>query len=67
MSVLPCSRLILLAPELSLLLISDISDDISVKIRLYADDCVLYNEVTCVDDQIRLNDDKDKNLKWLST
>lgn len=74
MSVIPCSLLILVYLKVRyfllccfLLFINNIPDDISVNIRLHADDCVLCNEVACVDNQIRPNDDLNKIFMWCNT
>lgn len=53
-----------LGPLLFLLFINDIGNNISVKIRLFADDCVLYNEINCAEDQRRLNHDLDLIVTW---
>lgn len=53
-----------LGPLLFLLYINDIVDQISVGIRLYADDCVLYEKISSVDDQIRLNDAFKSIVTW---
>lgn len=44
-----------LAPLLFLLYINDIAKEVNVKIRLFADDCVLYQEIVNIEDQIKLN------------
>lgn len=46
-----------LGPLLFLIYINDIVDVITspVQIRLFADDCILFNEITCHEDQIQLN------------
>lgn len=38
--------------------------DISVNIRLYADDCVLYEKMTCIENQTWLNNYFAKVTKW---
>lgn len=53
-----------LGPLFFLLYINDIVTNLSVKIRLYADDCVLYNEITTEEDQLRLNRDFNKAVQW---
>lgn len=48
-----------LGPLLFLICINDIVDVITspVQIRLFADDCILFNEINCHEDQIQLNSD----------
>lgn len=53
-----------LGPLLFLLFINDIGNDIPVKIKLYADDCVMYSEIDSVSDQLRLNEAFEKIVKW---
>lgn len=53
-----------LGPLLFLLFINDIVCNIPVKIRLYADDCVIYTEVNSTADQILLNDALNKIVQW---
>lgn len=45
-----------LGPLLFVILISDLPSTISSKMRLFADDWVVYNKVTCVDDHNQLQD-----------
>lgn len=53
-----------LGPLLFLIFINDIVKDISVKIKLYADDCVLYTEVNDQSDQKLLNNDFQRVASW---
>lgn len=53
-----------LGPLLFLLFINDMPQDITVPIRLFADDCVLYNRVETHADQIELNSNLQKIKKW---
>lgn len=53
-----------LGPLLFLIFINDLPATISSNIRLFADDCVLYNKVTNVHDSIQLQDDLVKINKW---
>lgn len=53
-----------LGPLFFLLFINDISHDIPVKVKLYADDCILYSEVENHTDQIHLNDAFQKVIRW---
>lgn len=53
-----------LGPLLFLLFVNDIVCNIPVKIRLYADDCVIYTEVNSVADQILLNNTLNKIALW---
>lgn len=45
----------MLGPLLFLGLINYVHNDIEVPIKVFADDCILQNSETSVDDQIRLN------------
>ena len=55
----------MLGPILFLVFMNDIVDDISpIKIRLFADDCVIFNRITCSDDQVRLNGALEKIQAW---
>lgn len=53
-----------LGPLLFLLYINDITKNIEVKIRLFADDCVLYNEIKSTQDQVTLNNCLEKIVAW---
>lgn len=53
-----------LGPLFFLVFINDIVRDIPVKIRLFADDCVLYQEVNDPSDQLLLNDSLSKIQDW---
>lgn len=54
----------ILGPLFFLVFINDIIRDIPVKIRLFADDCVLYQEVNACSDQILLNNSLSKIQDW---
>lgn len=53
-----------LGPLLFLIYINDIVHDIPVNIKLFADDCVLYNEINTKADQILLNSALQKVASW---
>lgn len=53
-----------LGPLLFLIFINDIVSGLSVGVKLYADDCILYNKIECTEDQIRLNRDFEKVVEW---
>lgn len=53
-----------LGPIFFLVFINDIVNDIPVKIKLFADDCILYQEVNTPDDQELLNSALDKLHIW---
>lgn len=53
-----------LGPLFFLLYINDIVANLSVEVRLYTDDCVLYEEITTEEDQLRLNGDFNKVVDW---
>lgn len=58
-----------LGPLLFLLYINDITTDLdqNVQIRLFADDCVLFQEITSINDQIHLNSSLAKIYEWCNT
>ena len=56
-----------LGPLLFLLYINDIVNNISSEIRLFADDCVLYRRIHCLDDCRALQSDIDTLLHWSRT
>ena len=47
----------ILGTILFLIYINDIADNLRCKCRLYADDCVLYDEVNSIDDVKLLQED----------
>lgn len=53
-----------LGPLLFLLYINDITDGIQSQMHLFADDCVLYREVKCIDDVAVLQQDLEKINEW---
>ena len=56
-----------LGPLLFLIFINDIGDDITSKIRLFADDCLLYNVVETSENVRNLQEDLDRLVKWAET
>lgn len=53
-----------LGPLLFLLFINDLPDTIASSIRLFADDLIMYREVTSVDDTVLLQNDLTKMENW---
>lgn len=53
-----------LGPLLFLIYINDITADIDCKIRLFADDCVIYREIKDSDDHKALNSSLEKIAHW---
>ena len=47
--------------------INDISSDISSRIRLFADDCIIYGSVQTKDDEEQFQEDLNKLVSWAST
>jgi len=55
-----------LGPLRFLLYINDIGNEIKSKLRLFADDSLLYLAIDCKDDCSRLQKDLDKLVEWAS-
>ena len=55
-----------LGPLMFLLFISDIVDNVQSMARLFADDCVLYCEICSPEDQMTLQQDLNRLIKWSS-
>lgn len=53
-----------LGPLLFLIFINDIPIGISSKKRFFADDCVIHNKVTCVQNNNQLQEDLEKINNW---
>ena len=53
-----------LGPALFLVFINDLPDDLSSKTRMFADDCIVYREITSMQNQTTLQDDLDKLAAW---
>eukprot|EP00795_Rhopilema_esculentum_P015387 gene15387-6623_t len=56
-----------LEPLLFLLFVNDISKNVESSIRLFADDCLLYNEIKNQGNEDRLQNDLYKLEKWAQT
>lgn len=56
-----------LGPLLFLLFINDISGNITSQIRLYADDCVIYQKITSAEDHEKLNNSFSNFCTWCQT
>jgi hypothetical protein len=54
-------------PLMFLLYINDIGNDITSKIRLFADDSLLYLAISTKDDCKRLQQDLDRMVNWTKT
>ena len=55
-----------LGPTLFLIFINDIGDGIHAKVRLFADDTILYSHIESPNDAIQLQDDLKKLETWVS-
>ena len=54
----------ILGPLLFLCHINDIPDFVSSTVRLFADDCLLYRTIKCLDDHLKLQQDLASFEKW---
>ena len=57
----------ILGPVLFLLYINDISSSVKSRLRLFADDCILYSEIREVQDCWALQDDLEQLSLWSNT
>ena len=57
----------LLGPLFFLLYINDLPSCVNSKVRLFADDCLLYREIKNNQDQIDMQRDLDALMDWGST
>ena len=53
-----------LGPVLFLIYINDITNNITSNIRLFADDCTIYRQIRTKEDQVLLQNDLNKLIKW---
>lgn len=53
-----------LGPLLFLIFINDISDNLSSRVRLYADDCCIYSNITSEADTVQLQNDLNSIVSW---
>ena len=56
-----------LGPVLFLIFINDLPDNINSRTRLFADDCILYRQITSETDQRLLQEDLDRLATWEKT
>ena len=56
-----------LGPVLFLIFINDLPDNISSRTRLFADDCILYRQISSETDQRLLQEDLDRLATWEKT
>ena len=56
-----------LGPVLFLIFINDIPEDINSRTRLFADDCILYRQISSENDQQLLQEDLDRLATWEKT
>ena len=57
----------ILGPRLFLLYINDLPDCINSRVRLFADDCLVYRKISGFEDQLALQRDLDALEVWAST
>ena len=55
-----------LGPLLFILYLNDLPDGLSSQVRLLADDCILYREITSMEDSISLQNDINSLCQWES-
>jgi len=53
-----------LGPLLFLLYVNDLPDNLTSSTRLFADDCLVYKNITCAEDACELQRDLDTLTKW---
>ena len=56
-----------LGPVLFLIFINDLPEDINSRTRLFADDCILYRQLSSKNDQQLLQEDLDRLATWEKT
>ena len=56
-----------LGPVLFLIFINDLPEDINPRTRLFADDCILYRQISSENDQQLFQEDLDRLATWEKT
>ena len=56
-----------ICPVLFLIFINDLPEDINSSTRLFADDCILYRQISSENDQKLLQEDLDRLATWEKT
>ena len=53
-----------LGPPIFLLFINDLQDCVKAKTRLFAVDCIIYQDIRCPKDCFQLHDDLNRLVDW---
>ena len=56
-----------LGPLLFLIHINDLPDSVKSRVRLFADNCLLYRRISSIDDQVKLQEDLKSLEQWAAT